>query len=172
MGGLDPAKIIVILIIALIVLGPEKLPRVARQMGAAWRELTRMRDKFEEEVRSAIPDLDLPRIPTSPSRAVSGYINDLLSGSGSTSVNTPGIEGETGESADSGQSGGLVAVDDSVHGNWPDHASQAEAPSMWRPLLGDGGEYGARRPPSVPSMAVGGSLGSDDVFVLDEPSMN
>ena len=66
MGGLDPAKILVILIIALIVLGPDRLPTAARQLGGAWRELNRLREKFEEEVRAAVPDLDLPKIPTSP----------------------------------------------------------------------------------------------------------
>ena len=80
MGGLDPAKILVILVIALIVLGPERLPTAARQLGGAWRELNSLREKFEEEVRAAVPDLDLPKIPTSPSRAVSGYLSGLVSG--------------------------------------------------------------------------------------------
>ena len=72
MGGLDPAKILVILIIVLIVLGPDRLPTAARQLGGAWRELNRLREKFEEEVRAAVPDLDLPKIPTSPSRPLAG----------------------------------------------------------------------------------------------------
>ena len=66
MGGLDPAKIFLILVIALIVVGPERLPGLARQLGGMWRELNRLRDKFEQEVRAAVPDLDLPNIPTSP----------------------------------------------------------------------------------------------------------
>ena len=86
MGGLDPAKIFLILVIALIVVGPERLPGLARQLGGMWRELNRMRDKFEQEVRAAVPDLDLPNIPTSPSRAISGYLTGLVSGQGGTSV--------------------------------------------------------------------------------------
>lgn len=77
MGALDPVKILAVLVIALIVLGPEKLPRVARQLGAAWHELTKFRDKVEQEVREAIPDLDLPRIPPRPGAAVAGFLADL-----------------------------------------------------------------------------------------------
>jgi sec-independent protein translocase protein TatB len=76
-GALDPEKILAVLVIALIVLGPEKLPRVARQLGAAWRELTKFRDKVEREVRDAFPDVDLPKIPARPSAAVAGFLSDL-----------------------------------------------------------------------------------------------
>ena len=55
MGGLDPTKIFLILVIALIVVGPERLPGLARQIGGMWRELNRMREKFEAEVRAAVP---------------------------------------------------------------------------------------------------------------------
>jgi sec-independent protein translocase protein TatB len=54
---LDPAKLLVVLIVALIVLGPDKLPGVARQAGAAWGELRRFRQRLETEVRGTFPDL-------------------------------------------------------------------------------------------------------------------
>jgi sec-independent protein translocase protein TatB len=54
---LDPAKVLIILIVALVVLGPDKLPGVARQMGAAWGELRKFRQKLESEVRGTFPDL-------------------------------------------------------------------------------------------------------------------
>jgi len=79
LGNLDPAKLLIILVLALVVLGPERLPRVARQLGAAWRELTRMREQVSEEVRSAMPDVarDLPPIPRLKPGAVSGFLSDL-----------------------------------------------------------------------------------------------
>lgn len=77
MGALDPVKILAVLVIALIVLGPEKLPRVARQLGAAWHELTKFRDKVEAEIREAIPEVDLPRLPARPSAAVAGFVAGL-----------------------------------------------------------------------------------------------
>src|SRR5580658_4563610 len=57
MLSLSPAKLLVLLVIALIVLGPEKLPQVARQLGAAWGDLRRFRARLESDVRGAFPDL-------------------------------------------------------------------------------------------------------------------
>src|SRR5579863_4763447 len=57
MLSLSPAKLLVILIIALVVLGPEKLPQVARQLGAAWHDLRQWRSRMEDEVRGAFPNL-------------------------------------------------------------------------------------------------------------------
>jgi len=57
MLSLSPAKLLVVLVIALIVLGPEKLPQVARQLGAAWGDLRRFRTRLENDVRGAFPDL-------------------------------------------------------------------------------------------------------------------
>jgi Sec-independent protein translocase protein TatA len=54
---LDPAKLMIILIVALVVLGPDKLPIVAKQMGAAWGEIRRFRERLETEVRGTFPDL-------------------------------------------------------------------------------------------------------------------
>jgi sec-independent protein translocase protein TatB len=57
MLSLTPAKILVVLVVALIVLGPEKLPGVARQLGALWGDLRRWRTRLESEVRGVFPDL-------------------------------------------------------------------------------------------------------------------
>jgi len=57
MLSLSPAKILVILVVALVVLGPEKLPGVARQLGALWGDLRRWRARLESEVRGVFPDL-------------------------------------------------------------------------------------------------------------------
>ncbi len=57
MLSLSPAKLLVILVIALIVLGPEKLPQVARQIGAAWHDLRQWRSRVESEVRGTFPNL-------------------------------------------------------------------------------------------------------------------
>ncbi len=57
MLSLSPAKLLVILVIALIVLGPEKLPQMARQIGAAWHDLRGWRSRIESEVRGTFPNL-------------------------------------------------------------------------------------------------------------------
>jgi Sec-independent protein translocase protein TatA len=68
--NLDPAKLLVIAVVAVILLGPDKLPQAARQVGAAWRTLTEFRRRMEAEVRSSVPDLpathDLSRLARSP----------------------------------------------------------------------------------------------------------
>src|SRR5580700_2446161 len=79
MLNLDPAKLVVILVLALVVMGPEKMQSSARHFGALWRSVTEFREKAEQQVREALPDLDLPRIPTSPRGALAGYVSDLLS---------------------------------------------------------------------------------------------
>lgn len=57
MLSLSPEKLLVLLVVALIVLGPDKLPQVARKLGAAWGDLRRLRAKLETDLRSAFPDL-------------------------------------------------------------------------------------------------------------------
>lgn len=54
---LSPAKVLVILVVALIVLGPDKLPKMARQIGGLWGDFRRFRQRFESDVRGSFPDL-------------------------------------------------------------------------------------------------------------------
>ncbi len=173
MGGLDPAKIFVVLIIALIVLGPERLPGAARQLGGAWRELNKLREKFEEEVRSAVPDLDISKIPTSPSRAVTGYLSGLVSGLTDTSPTSAGAAttGASGSVAESIEDVPRLTTPASGGVSWREDTRRENSRSEWRPLLGNENTAGYRQAPSVPS-PTGGSLADDTVFTLDEPSMN
>jgi Sec-independent protein translocase protein TatA len=102
-GSLDPAKLLVILVFALIVIGPERLPKAARQLGAAWRQLTTIREQVTEEVRKAMPDLglddlDLPHLPRNPSAAVSNFVRDLTGSM--TAAPTGGLHTVEQEAAD------------------------------------------------------------------------
>jgi sec-independent protein translocase protein TatB len=56
MGNLGGGEILVILLVALIVLGPTKLPEASRQVGKAVREMRRMSGAFQRELREAIND--------------------------------------------------------------------------------------------------------------------
>ena len=71
MLNLDPAKLLVIAVVAIILLGPDRLPQVARQVGAAWRSFNEFRHRMETEVRSTMPDLpstsEIARLARSPS---------------------------------------------------------------------------------------------------------
>jgi TatA/E family protein of Tat protein translocase len=67
---LSPVKIMVIVAVVLLLMGPDKLPEVAHRLGSSWRALKRLQERVESEVREAIPDLpstgDIARIVRSP----------------------------------------------------------------------------------------------------------
>jgi sec-independent protein translocase protein TatB len=100
-GSLDPAKILVILIIALVVLGPERLPVVARQLGSALRELMKIRGQIIEEVRSVIPSelSDLAHIPSPRPGAIASFVTGLAGTSepSATSENGAGEKDPAGQ---------------------------------------------------------------------------
>ncbi len=56
MFNVGGGEFLVILLIALIVLGPQKLPEVARQVGGMMRELRKLSTGFQDELRSAMDD--------------------------------------------------------------------------------------------------------------------
>ena len=67
---LSPVKVLVIVAVVLLLMGPDKLPEVAHRLGSSWRALKRLQERVESEVREAIPDLpstgDIDRIVRSP----------------------------------------------------------------------------------------------------------
>jgi len=70
MLNLDPSKLLVIAVVAIILLGPDRLPAFARQVGGAWRSFTEYRHRMEAQVRSSMPDLptgaEIARLARSP----------------------------------------------------------------------------------------------------------
>jgi sec-independent protein translocase protein TatB len=59
MGNIGSGEILVILILGLLVLGPERLPEFARKIGNFLKEAKRMNRSFQEELRSAVVDPDI-----------------------------------------------------------------------------------------------------------------
>ncbi len=70
MLNLDPSKLLIIAVVAIILLGPDRLPAVARQVGGAWKSFTAYRHRMESQVRESMPDLpstaDISRLARSP----------------------------------------------------------------------------------------------------------
>ena len=81
--SLGPAEILVILVVALIVLGPKKLPEAGRQVGKAIAEVRKWSQGFQDEIKSAMdpeatrpsysqpqPGYDPPPMPMIPAETV------------------------------------------------------------------------------------------------------
>jgi Tat protein translocase TatB subunit len=64
-GSIGAPEIIVVFIVALLVLGPDRLPKAARQMGKAMAEFRRLSGGFQDEVRRAMDDTIEPGEPSS-----------------------------------------------------------------------------------------------------------
>ena len=58
--SLGPAEILVILVVALIVLGPKRLPEAGRQVGKAIAEVRKWSQSFQDEIKSVV-DIDSTR---------------------------------------------------------------------------------------------------------------
>ena len=56
MFNLSGSEIVVILLLALIVLGPEKLPEAIRRFGRVYGELKRMSRGFQTDIKTAFED--------------------------------------------------------------------------------------------------------------------
>ena len=76
--NLGAPEILVILVVALLVFGPHKLPEIGRQVGGAMRELRKMQDSVKQELQTVMneeqPRYDKPvsaALPTTPEAPVS-----------------------------------------------------------------------------------------------------
>lgn len=77
MPFLSPAKLLVILVVALIVLGPDKLPKMARQIGGLWGDFRKFRERLETEVRGTFPDLPSTETITQAVRSPLAFLDNL-----------------------------------------------------------------------------------------------
>lgn len=57
MPFLSPEKLLIVLVVALVILGPDKLPGFARQISTTWRAVKSLRARLEEEARSLFPEM-------------------------------------------------------------------------------------------------------------------
>ena len=116
MLNLDPAKLLVIGVVAIILLGPDRLPQVARQLGGAWRSFNEFRHRMESEVRNTMPDLpptsEIARLARSPS-ALLNHLSNMSTDEapdGSFQPPTPPSENGTAAAAGAGADGAAAAA--------------------------------------------------------------
>jgi sec-independent protein translocase protein TatB len=156
MLSLSPAKILVILVVALLVLGPDKLPGMARQIGAFWHDLRNLRGRLETEVRGAFPDLPSPQQVAQAVRSPLTYLDGLadkhaagLQDESGTEAGAEGAPGANGSGAgppggsDGSPGAGVRARGEAVsgaNGNGTAPGSPAvpgAAPAGWADGIGD-----------------------------------
>lgn len=93
MGNLDPTKIAIVLIVALLVLGPEKLPGFVKQAGAWWGEFQRVKSRLQAEVNGAVSQINSVAAPfsetfNSASNSVGGFVQSVFAGVDQQQVDT------------------------------------------------------------------------------------
>lgn len=72
MFNFQGSELIIILLLALVVLGPEKLPEAMRRLGRFYADLKKMSTGFQEEFRSAVDE------PTRELRDTANTLRDSL----------------------------------------------------------------------------------------------
>lgn len=70
MGSIGAPEVLVVLVLALIVLGPNRLPGAARSVGRAFRELRRVTSGFQDELRGSLDPEPMHPEPLWPEREV------------------------------------------------------------------------------------------------------
>jgi sec-independent protein translocase protein TatB len=65
MFGIGTSEILIILLIALLVLGPKEIPKIARTLGRTMREFQRATDELKHTINSEI-DLDEEKADIKP----------------------------------------------------------------------------------------------------------
>jgi sec-independent protein translocase protein TatA len=58
MFGIGIPELVMILVVALIVLGPQRLPEVARMLGRAYAQLRRASEEFQNTIRQDLAALE------------------------------------------------------------------------------------------------------------------
>lgn len=110
MFNLQGSEIIIVMLLALVVLGPEKLPDAMRKAGKAYAELKKMSAGFQSEFRAAVDE---------PLREIRETANILRDSADFTKL-------QSGERDEKPKSGEMAPVD-------PDQVPSAEIPTFESP---------------------------------------
>jgi sec-independent protein translocase protein TatB len=176
---LDPAKLLIILIVALVVLGPDKLPIVAKQMGAAWGEIRRFRERLETEVRGTFPDLPSTHQVAQAVRSPLAFLDQLADAHEREQASGPDGASPDGASPDGAEK--PLSIQPSRPVTTPEEATEpdlAESPVSVEPDTRGPVSALTGGSSNAPPRRVGrtrpwrGSEPSEANFIPDDPSMN
>ncbi len=100
MGNVGGGEILVLLLVALIFLGPEKLPEVARQVGKVVGEIRKVTSGFQREMQDAVRMIDdaaneVTSMPTATPAASVPAVDTPVVESSATVVDDPPTDAES-----------------------------------------------------------------------------
>ena len=72
--GVGLPEVTVILILALLIFGPKKLPELGKQLGKTLKSLKKASNEFQNEIDQVINESDKENLPKSPQKK---FTNDL-----------------------------------------------------------------------------------------------
>lgn len=107
MPNIGPAEILVILVVALLVFGPHKLPEIGRQVGQAMRELRRVQASLRDEVREVLepvsPAAGTPPTLPRPQEETPAAGEAPAAGPEAPAAGPPAVEPPDADHADDGE---------------------------------------------------------------------
>ncbi len=170
---ISPLKVLIVLVVALLLLGPDKVPQAARQIGAGWSAFRKFRQRMEEEIRETVPDLPATHEIVRAVRSPMSFLDNLADLHGDTTTKD---EPDTSAS-DEGDGGSAVGEEKTVQNKAvPDKALQDKPQTGTEESTetGTGLEVGSA-PAQAPPPVVGSSHGGTRSYrftVPDDPSLN
>ena len=174
MLNLDPGKLLVIGVVAIILLGPDRLPQVARQIGGAWKTFNEFRHRMETQVRDTMPDLpdtaEIARLARSPS-ALLNHLSNMAPDEESDekpdgSFQPPNLNGEIADAGTvpEGAAADVVAQAPAAAGVEGDGRSNEHVQPVVETAPAPPAPIRVERPPSVPKPS--------GVVVPADPTLN
>jgi sec-independent protein translocase protein TatB len=168
MLNLDPGKLLVIAVVAIILLGPDRLPQVARQVGGAWRSFNEFRHRMETEVRSSMPDLPATSEIARLARSPSALLNHLSSMSSNEEAPPEAADGTFQPPVPpDAAANGPVPADAAANGTMPADAAVIGPV----PADADSGSGSGSEPGPTPIREDRGT-GPPEVIVPGDPTLN
>ena len=165
---LSPAKLLVILVVAVVVLGPEKLPKVAKQIGSLWGDFRKFRERLESDVRGSFPDLPSSATISQAVRSPLSFLDNLADTHGTADSHSTADTHSTENGATSTPVNGAEQQD--VHGEQVQPSSVANRPA--------GSVQVTEEEPRVPGVLIGDpgviahQVRSTGRELPDDPGMN
>jgi sec-independent protein translocase protein TatB len=88
-------ELLLIMVLALLVFGPSKLPELGKMIGRAMREFRRATDEFRSTVETNLNINAVDESPTIAPAVTPGGVDGVVSAASPTGVGAPGAEPET-----------------------------------------------------------------------------